>query len=330
MADIAASGRPRTFQFLSIQKPPVTAKLLNRLLPFDATIIMDLEDGLWDPVNPDRTPSLKAQGRNDLLGLIKTAPGILARQRIGVRVNRLASPEFSHDLATLKTISQFGVLSCIVLTKIESVEDIDACIDHFATSASRYDELIPIVETRLGLHNLKKIVAAANHRRIRCVVYGHYDYSLDAGHWPFLEHDEGDFWKHVTPIIHEIENGGLSYVHPPYFQMYDDAGFTTIIQRLRTLCRREFGVLTVALQQTRISCVEAKIKIDRAATAILHPARSRSEQESIEFAEHIKMIYEQNRRPNYGFVIDPHAGRFVSAHEYIAASSFLKKLQIGG
>lgn len=326
MTDIAASGRLHTFQFLSIQKPVVTAKLLNRLIPFDATIVLDLEDGLWDPVNPDRTPGLKEQGRTDLLRLIESVPEVLDRQRIGVRVNRLASPEFSHDVACLKTISQFGRLNCIVLSKIESLEDIDAC-DQFATNAIRYSELVPIIETRSGLQNLKNIVAAAKNRHIRFIVYGHYDYSLDVGHWPFLEHDESGFWQHLTPIIHEIENNGLSYVHPPYFQIYDDAGFRSIIQRLRTLCRREFGMLTVALQQTSVSCAESKIKTDRAVTDSLRPVRSRSEQESIEFAEHIKLIYEQNRRLNYGFVIDPHTGRFVAAHEYIAALSCLKQHQ---
>lgn len=210
--------RPRTFQFLSIQQPAVTVRLLRRLTSREVTVVLDLEDGLWDVVDPGRTPMLKSQARTQLIELARCEPRLLDRYLIGVRVNRIASTEFPRDIAALAAFSQVAALECVVLTKVESAQDIAECLASLELHKVRYNHLVPIVETTRGINNLGAILAEAVKRKLGFVTYGHYDYSLDAGHWPFLQYDEAAFWEHITPIIRAVENAHLAYVHPPFLK----------------------------------------------------------------------------------------------------------------
>ncbi|MGI8929399.1 MAG: hypothetical protein ACR2H0_08060 [Candidatus Limnocylindrales bacterium] len=51
------------------------------------------------------------------------------------------------------------------------------------------------------------------------MAYGHHDFALDSGWWPFPEHNEASFREHVEPLITRMEVAGFGYVHPPFFQL---------------------------------------------------------------------------------------------------------------
>jgi len=77
------------FQFIAVAEPRLTARLVRQSAGLDATLVLDLEDALWDIDDEARTAQLKAQGRRDFQALTITDPGLFADQRVGVRVNRL-------------------------------------------------------------------------------------------------------------------------------------------------------------------------------------------------------------------------------------------------
>ena len=295
-------------------------KLLRPLATAHATAVLDLEDGLWDVTSHERTRERKSWGRRALAALCAERPELFHQQRIGIRVNRMDSAEFTLDLAALKVASRAGPLACVILPKVESPADLDDCHASLARAGIKYDQLVPIIETRRGLANLTGIVTGACERGVCWVVYGHYDYSLDSLQWPFLDHDESNFWEHVTPIIQRIEHAGLQYIHPPLFQMYDDSRLQLIVEQLAARCRHEFGILTVGSRQSR-RCIEPIAP--EAGRAMLRPSAPRSAAETRTLAEQTVASYQTWRRADFGFAVDARSGRFISPHEYLAAVRYL-------
>jgi citrate lyase beta subunit len=314
---------PRAFQFTSIHEPQLMIRLVRNSFKHDVTVVLDLEDGVGDLYAPERTPILKAQAREYLVGLVSQTSSTPHRLRLGVRINSFATEEFVKDLSALQTLSLSGVIACIVLPKVASPEEISGCIHQLTLHEIKYAEVVPIVESQLGLQNIRRIAAEAKNRQIQYIVYGHYDYSLDAGHWPFLEHDEVGFWEWVTPIIKEIESSGLCYVHPPFPHTNDVITFNKILWKLTSLCQHEFGVITVTGQQTSW-CTEFSLRsTSQGVQGGLRPTLGRSRNEVVQLARAVVDTYETNRRKNYTFALEPKSGRFISLHEYVAAKRFL-------
>lgn len=309
-------------QFLSALKPEVMLRMIRRMTTSDAIMVIDLEDALWDVVSPERTAKLKQQGRNDLVNFARKFPQTFRQRQIGVRLNRLGA-EFLSDVESLVQIAGVATFDTVVLTKIESRNDLGACIERLTTNHIAYRNLVPIIETQAGIRNLDEILHEAQRQNIRHVVYGHYDFSLDAGHFPFLEFDESAFWEHVTPIIKRIEAEQLCYIHPPFFQMNDDARFTDSIRRLRDICKRPFGIITITERQTR-RCHELAQWNSDLGRLPLRNAGFCSPEELGQSAQAITRSFEKNRRPSVSFAIDPESGRFISPHVYLAAVRYLE------
>jgi citrate lyase subunit beta/citryl-CoA lyase len=111
----------------------------------------------------------------------------MVRQAIGndsgkvnfVRVNDLSTPYFFDDVSELVGEG----LSGIVLPKAAKKEDIQIT-DHLLTQLEQKrnlqkgsTEIVPLVESALGLHNAFEIATASN--RIKRLAFGSVDYTLD-------------------------------------------------------------------------------------------------------------------------------------------------------
>lgn len=311
------------FQMLDIQKPKLMLRLLSKTAKYDIFNILDLEDALWDVNNLQRTQLLKARGRLRLLELFKIDPDSFDRYQLGVRLNRISSPEFRLDLEILATISHGVRFSCLILPKVESPQDILLFLNQLDTYQVKYDRIVPIIETCAGLENLATIISEAAAQQIRFAIYGHYDYSLDAGCWPFLEQEEDGFWNHILPIIRTFEAGGLGYIHPPYFHIYKDDQFTRIMQRLQSICQHDFGVLTLGARQTGI-CYTLSNDDQSDFSDHFHATQPFDQQSRVQLAETVIDVFEQFRKDGDSFALDPMTGRFISPHVYLAARAFLE------
>jgi citrate lyase beta subunit len=246
-------GPMKTFLFLAMQQPEPTARLIRASARVSATVLLDLEDALWDVTDEARTSALKAAGREDLVTLARAHPDFFERRPIGVRINRVSGPEAERDFEALGRASRFVEFECLVLPKLETERDLTDCRAAIRTHKVACRSIVPIVETRRAMANLRELLAAVRRAGIEWVVYGHYDLGLDSGWWPFSEHNEPAFWDRAEPVIADIEAAGLGYVHPPYFHIHDDAGLALILERLRRVCRREFGILTIGLRQASLA-----------------------------------------------------------------------------
>jgi hypothetical protein len=166
-----------------------------------------------------------------------------------------------------------------------------------------------------GVNQIDSIVRQAG---IETAIFGHYDYSLDAGHWPFFENDDVAFWELVSFFIQQVEKAGVRYVHPPIPFHNNNELFAQVWFRLQTQCSLPFGIMTINNTQTAFfNCLinsSPQIKLNK-----LH-SRSYSEQNKIDLAFYIKKVCSKKSR-NFGF--DSQTGKFFTPHHYIAALKFL-------
>lgn len=311
----------RIFEFLAVADPATTARLIRISAGHDVTVVLDLEDSLWDVTDQRRTAELKARGRRDLVELVSAEPARFARRRVAVRINRLSGGEAERDLEALARISRVVELEAVVLPKAETEADVVRCTEALRRHGVAHRALIPIVETRAGLANLDELMTAAVGCGVEWLIYGHYDLALDTGWWPIPEHDSTAFWEQVGPLIERIEAAGLGYVHPPFFQLYEVERFARIVGRVHAACSREYGVITLGRRQTA-----AADQLRREPWALAGFFAAAEDGSPTALARRVVAVFETNRRLGMSFALDARTGEFISPHVYLAARAHLESV----
>lgn len=312
------------FQFIAITEPRLTARLVRQVAALDATVVLDLEDALWDVTDDAHTARLKTDGRRNLVALAEAHPELFVNQRVGVRVNRLSGPHAAADLEALAEVSRRAALACIVATKVENAADLDAWLATLDRAKVAHRGVVPIVETVAGMAKLPELLAGARAAGIKWVVYGHYDHALDAGWWPVPELDSDQFWHVARPFIDQVEAAGLRYVQAPFFQLHQPARFANILGLLTRACRTQPGAITLGLSQTRVATSFPETTASDQASSGPAP----DPREFVGLARHIVESYAANRRPAASFAVDGRSGKFISPHLYLAAQNHLRAADI--
>lgn len=314
---MASTEKLNIIQYMSIQRVPLLHRLVQKMLRLESTVVFDLEATLSSH-DQNKSEDIKAWGRLELLTFSKNYPDLFKNRPVGIRINSLQSGELQNDLEIVSEISEIWDLDCIIGPMIYS----QACIDEYLLALDKvcYKTFIPIVETIKGIGNLASIVS---HPSIRKVQYGHQDFCLDAGYWPFYEQDEIEFWEIVSRFIKIIEAAGLQYIHPPASDINNESLFTQIYLRLQKLCTLPFSIVTINNQQTALF-LNLKKNLKESSSlgeiGLLRKTKS-SPQEKIDNALYVKKICSPKER---NFMIDPKTQKFFSPHKYAAALQFLE------
>lgn len=313
--------------FTAMRRPDVTARLIRSTRRTPSTVVLDLEDSLWDVTDPAGSSTLRAAGRTHLVALAQSDRELFARQRVGVRVNRVSGPDAAADFEALGQASRFVEFDSVVATKIESGADISQNLAHLRDRAVAYRRLVPIVETRRGMDNLDDIIETSRSAGIERLAYGHFDLCLDSGWWPFPDPWEPGFWALADPLIRRWEAAGLGYVHPPYFQTRDEEGLAWIIRRLERTCEREFGIITVGPRQAALAARSTRQSDSRHGDEFASWATSKATDETpSEMAHRVTATFLAARREPGGFALDHLTGTFISPHMYVAARNYLRQI----
>jgi len=193
-----------------------------RDLPADA-IVLDLEDSV--PVA--EKANARAMARDAIAGRV------LARQRVFVRINSLASGLLEQDLGAVVIPGLDG----INLPKPASAEDmrkVDAILDRLETERGiekGHVKLTPWVETAKGLLNAFEIASASP--RIVGIIFGAEDFTLDTG---MRRTDTGDelLYPRIMVVI-AARAAEVIAIDTPYNDFRDEDGLireTTLAQQL--------------------------------------------------------------------------------------------------
>lgn len=128
-------------------------------------------------------------------------------------------------------------------------------------------------------------------------------------------------------LIRQIESAGLAYVHPPYFETYDRAGLGRIVDRLTSVCGREFSLITVGPRQSAQARQNAQGRRSGRTDTVEDAVESidRTLESPTELAHRITASYTAGDRRSASFLLDPASGRFISPHVYLAAREYLRR-----
>src|SRR4030095_12828184 len=145
----------------------------------------DLEDGVQDPLDPSRTPQLKASARESIQQFFAHARDI--PPSLSLRINVVGSGELERDLDMLRHLADRVGWNEIYLPKIERYSTVAEIRSMLRARGITWRSLVPTIETVAGVEQLGELLQEDVIASAGKVQFGHYDYNLDAGNWPFVD-----------------------------------------------------------------------------------------------------------------------------------------------
>ena len=301
-------------------------RLLRSLVP-GTMAVLDLEDGYLDVRDPGKTSERRASGRQQLLELCASAKARANGRPVAMRINAAGSEDFGLDFPVVRAVAETFGLSVVILPKVESADQLLCSHAKLNAEAVEFGGLFPVVETRKGIDRIDEIVATAIEIGSPAIIYGHLDYWLAAGSWPFPNPRERAYWEPVERIAERALSAGLRYVHPPETELRDEALLAGTVARLRKICGDRFDVFSAGMSQT--SLLQRLVEAVSSSDSGLEPISEQPPLAPVErkrLAKETCDLFEANNRQEHSFSADARSGRFIAPHQYLAALSYLREI----
>jgi citrate lyase subunit beta / citryl-CoA lyase len=195
---------PRTYLFVPADRPDRFGKALATGAD---RVIIDLEDA----VKPDGKAAARAA-----LGSVDLDWG-----RVVLRINDAASPWWADDWAAVARLT----VAAVLVPKAEDAALLAAAADGIGRSV----ELIPQIETALGLAELGRLLAVPGVQR---AAFGHLDFSVDLGATPDWE---AMLLARSTLVLQSRLAGRAAPIDSVTPDINDDEGLTRETEAARSL-----------------------------------------------------------------------------------------------
>jgi hypothetical protein len=228
------------FQCIPSYKPLPTVRLIKSLAAGNCKILLDLEDSIQDVQNPELTPRLKVNARQDFAGIVRNLPDL----KISVRINSVRSTEFEKDKEILRQFD--NNIESVFIPKVENRSDLEIVSNEFPSGY----KMNLIIETQRGIDNMDEILSSDLKENIDYVFFGNYDYHLDTNTFPVTEQYNPDYWKIVEPVISGVERHKMNFGNSPYANVADTNCLDHILMQLTQLCKRNFALMSLHKIQT--------------------------------------------------------------------------------
>ena len=308
----------KAFHFLKYNESTSIDKLIAQSAP-ETVLCFDLEDSIQDCLDSGKTTVLKKIFREyfrSMLVACKTDDGKL---NIGVRINSTEGMEYNLDLLSL---SGTGQISTVFLPKVESAQQILKLQNDLQENNISFDEIIPVIETKVGLKNLSSILKS-DLKKVKRFAFGHCDYNNDCGNFPFFHQDSREYWTWITKIFKELKLYGYTIVNSPCLQLDNEVYFLNMLNILVSICGSDCAQVTLTKTQTEVCVSYSVIKPD--AELPLMGNRLDFKVPAVYIESFIKEF--ENKYHEKGFVISN--GRvLISPQEYVAALNYRKKANL--
>lgn len=282
-----------------------SAPFRARVAALGGSVCLDLEDSV-DAPDVAYGQRLKAQRRREVVALVQhlgpDASGLF------VRVNRAGTAEHARDVEALRTAEH---LPGLFLPKVEHAADVS---DLLAALGRPAPAVIPVVESEAGFAAVAGLRAAGG-GAVREVAFGHCDYNLDRGLFPFAHPGDDRYWAWMERLGAACARGGLGVVNSPVLRLDDRAHFRAVQARLARIPNAT-GQVTLSLSQTQ-ACAAAPQSL-----AAGKPAESPRAESLRAEAQRTARRFEAHRRAD-GFLAVDASRTLVSPQEYRAARAVL-------
>jgi citrate lyase beta subunit len=315
----------KIYQFIPLAPLPVMARLIHAARP--GTIpVLDLEDGLIDVCHPEQTPQRRRAAREVLLELCRSFMAWEGQSRpLALRLNPHGSADFEADLPVARAVASAFTLAGLLLPKVRGADGLRAADRALRAAGLPTGSMVPILETQAALLQASQITAAATRISATAVCFGHHDYCLDAGLWPFPEPDAASYWLPVETVAKAAMAAGLRYLHPPTTGLRDHRMLAALLARLENIGNARFDVMSAGLSQTAAlrqlhaqGIPAARSPETPSVTSPLTAQQARCR------AEQLRTQFVSSRRAEHAFAAHGETGRFISPHEYLAAVRYLQ------
>jgi citrate lyase beta subunit len=308
------------FQFIAANSQSLHSVVTGNTA-YKTCLIIDLEDALQNILSPSETPGIKESARKNVYETVGRLDKNFDFTRTGIRINTIHSPEFEKDLHLL---SVFNIQwACIVLPKIESAAEVENYRKIFQQNGILYKELLPVIETVKGLEKAEQIFFHAPEKDYKRTFWGHHDYNLDAGLWPFVDNDSEMYWQLTARLINTLKHKGYGYINGPITKFNNSDFIKSVLYRTALLCGDG------PFDQAALSYAQVQTFNTYRADMNTNPKLELIVQEKDEAGLAIETMrdFEKFYTVSRSFALDFSGRQFISPHQYLCAKRFLKKIE---
>jgi citrate lyase beta subunit len=305
-------------QYLPLSHAKATLRVVRKLGNNGIKAIIDLEDSVQDPFCNDTTNNLKKNARKNFLDLItsKKFDEKVFKEPIFLRINSTDTDYFNDDIETLLEVFKTKFpLKGVFLPKVEDYSQVEQLHSLIKNKYSDL-EIVPMIETVKGMNNLKNILKSdENLSLFKYVHYGHFDYALDAGFWPFPDPDHQVFWDIVLSMTKLVLDYKKIYIHTPFPFMDNNDLFWQASHFLEeNFPNKEIWICTLNSELSLSDDNKESLSISNLTC---------SQEESLNQANLIKNDFLNGRANKRSFSVG--SNRFIPPHQYFAALKYLDK-----
>jgi len=278
--------------------------------------VLDIEDSLQIPLDPEKTTLLKSRARVTLQSLLKLVNEMDLEMDICIRINATDTEEFSKDILMLEELAPLINWTGIYLPKVHSEEVLALYIN--SLRKVNYSELVVIAESQGFFDNYPGIISLCKSKDINKIQFGHWDYFLDVKEFPIPLPNDIKLWNRVESLIKAAEKDDMLYIHSPFCFLMKHDDFQSITAYLDKITTLAFGMSTLSFSQALAICKN----VDN--TKPVNPVRYNYKPgEKVKIAEDLVQFFNRPVSPEYSFNIDTSNYRFYAPHEYLSALEFL-------
>lgn len=306
-----------TFLYICLVRYKSINLILKKFRKYNISLILDMEDSAQDLFDVENTKNLKKISREGLKFLYEK--NILNNINTFIRINSQKSDFYEDDIKIInQVLNENSSIKGIFLPKVDNYSQIKDCYDQIEKSNTKNISIVPIIETKKGLHNLDHILAEDKERNIiQYIHYGHYDYCLDNQFWPFPEPYHSEYWKIVENISKKITFYKRKYIHTPFPLIENENIYWSSINHMRE--KIKINEINLSLVNIDMSYINQPKKIKEAKLKSI----SNDDDYKKIFAEKIVKEYLTNKSKNKSFSLS--RKRFIPPHLYLGAKNFLNK-----
>ncbi|TRZ52003.1 hypothetical protein D4R99_03525 [bacterium] len=304
------------YQFIKTGGTEALNVYIQKISAAGAYPVFDLEDIYLIPFNKNETRKHRERARNLMVMSFREIDEAAVNADLCIRVNAYGGTEFMQDIEMLAALSGKMRWNSIFLPKTESYSEIEKCARELRQKDILFSEIIPIIETADGFKNLAEILSRGSSEQFKKVAFGHCDYNLETGRFPFAHHDSPVYWKTAECIIEAACDKEFVFVNSPVLELKNDALMTAVIERLRDLCPDGFGQITITSRQSMLCALTQGSGVDESR---INTKRFSSAEEH---AEWVIREYEKNVVPGKSFALTDRK-ILISPHEYISAVNYI-------
>jgi len=310
----------KLIQYLPLTRPKATSKLLKKLNKHGVNCILDLEDSAQDVFDAQKTRILKRNARLGLSYILDRLDSSFTID-IYVRINSRDSEYYEADLEYIRTaIPSDSIVKGIFLPKVEDYQQIEEL--HFSVEQFKKKTLkiVPMIETKTGMDNLVDILDSDRARNLfDSVHYGHFDYCLSAGIWPFYTPKDEEFWDIIKHIVSNLNKYSKSFIHTPFPFPKNEILFWQSVFYLTDL----FPNIDI-----EYSTLNADLSLTSPGSNLKAMSPRRLQMSDLEKVQQAKMIcgeFLENRANKRSFAVS--GGCFIPPHQYFAAKRYLDEVE---